>query len=88
MIGKTKTKRQPDRTHAKVKHLKSVGPDLNQAEAENVQYFLRALNQISLALHELGYVQEGAALAQVRVDLHQRIFRSPTKPADILRILH
>jgi hypothetical protein len=88
MITKTKAKRQPDRTRVKIKDAGSAGPDLNQVEVENVQYFLRALSQISFALHELGYTQEGAALAQVKVDLHQRTFGSPTKPADILTILH
>jgi hypothetical protein len=88
MIAKTKAKRQPDRTQVKINDTGSAGPDLDQIEVENVQYFLRALRQISLALHELGYMQEGAALAQVKVDLHQRIFGSPTKPADILTILH
>jgi hypothetical protein len=61
---------------------------LDRNETENVQYFLKALNQISLVLHALGYMAEGEALAQVRSDLHHRIFWSPEKPVDILKVLH
>ena len=46
-------------------------------EIENVQYFLRGLNQISLALNALGYTAEGDALIQVKLELQQRIFGTP-----------
>lgn len=61
---------------------------LDGAEAENVKYFLRALDQISLALHALGYTAQGQTLAQVKFDLHQRIFSSSEKPSEILKSVH
>ena len=62
------------------------GPDQN--ETENVQYFLKALNQTSLALQALGYMAEGEMLARVRDDLHNRIFWSPEKQIDVSNVLH
>jgi len=60
----------------------------NRAQVENVEYFLRALNQIAQALRDLGYSAEGEALAQVKADLHQRLFWTTEKPVSLLKGLH
>ena len=70
----------------------SVPPSVaNEAEVENVEYFLKALTQISLALDALGYAAEGEALAQVKADLRERIFLIPEKKdklPGIFKVLH
>jgi hypothetical protein len=63
----------------------------NKAEVENVEYFLKALSQISLALNAMGYTAEGEALAQVKADLRKRIFSIPEKKErlpGICKVLH
>ena len=62
--------------------------DTDKGETENVQYFLKALNQISLALHALGYVVEGEALARVKIDLHHRVLLLPERPIGVHGVLH
>ena len=58
------------------------------SEAANVRYFLHALNQMSLALHALGYATEGVALAKVKVDLNDRLFNASGKITEIAQLLH
>ena len=90
MITKSKVKVRAHRKRAVDLSPRGIGStsSSDQAETENVEYFLRALNQISLALHALGYIAEGEALAHVKVDLRQRIFSSPEKLVEIQKVLH
>jgi hypothetical protein len=60
----------------------------DRAEVENVQYFLRALNQISLALNALGYAAEAEMLAQVKMELHQNIFGARQPSMSLVEDLH
>lgn len=67
---------------------------LDGPETENVMYFLRALDQIALALHAFGYASEGQSLSQVKFDLQNRIFCSaehptnPEPPNNVQKCMH
>ena len=62
--------------------------DAAEAETANIRYFLHALNQMSLALHALGYAREGAALVKVKAELNNRLFDSSGKIAEVAQILN
>jgi len=62
-------------------------PILDNTKAANVKYFLTLLNQISRALHALGYSAEGLVLARVKADLEYRVFSAPENQGDIPTVL-
>ena len=62
--------------------------DAAEAETANIRYFLHVLNQMSLALHALGYAREGAALVKVRTELNNRLFDSSGKIAEVAQLLN
>lgn len=66
----------------------SVRKRPDQRKVAEVKNFLQTLNNISQTLSALGYQAAGNAVAQVQVDLHNRLFWSSESRADILKMLH
>jgi hypothetical protein len=92
-VGVKKTKDRYRKVHGGAQKREGIPSahsrrDVAEAETANIRYFLHALNQMSLALHALGYAREGAALVKVKAELNNRLFDSSGKIAEVAQLLN